>query len=182
MYSFNDNEQVISSPVYELNEANIEIIIHSINLFLEIFGECQFFTEKLNEIINLPMKRLNWKILPQGIMPWTKLNEEIKPIIIKAPRGKQVVIKYRLENIHKYNPDFAAIGIGGFRGYIIMGFRHKNIYALESLYYGNATYISGEKWEELSKKTKAEVLNKGLQTDRIIHREGWINKIDKLLK
>lgn len=61
-------------------------------------------------------------------------------------------------------------------------FNQRNIYTLESLYYGNATYIFGEKWEELSKKTKAEILNQNLQADRIIHREGWDSKIDQLLQ
>jgi len=177
-----NKEQIIISPVFELNEKSREKIIHVINLFLEIFGECQFFTKDLDEIIKLPIKRLNWRILPPGQMPWSKLKEEIKPIINSVPKGNQVVIKYRLEKINKYKPDFAAIGEGGFRGYIILGFKQRNVYTLESLYYGNATYIFGEKWEELSKKTKAEILNQSLQTDRIIHREGWDNKIDKILK
>jgi len=181
-YLMDNKEQAIISPIFELNEVNKEKIIHTINLFLEIFGECQFFTENLEEIIKLPIKRLNWRILPPGQMPWAKLREEIKPLVNVAPKGNQAVIKYRLEKINKYKPDFAAIGEGGFRGYIILGFNLRNIYTLESLYYGNATYIFGEKWEELSKKTKAEILNQNLQTDRIIHREGWDSKIDKLLQ
>lgn len=180
-YLINDEEQIIISPVFELKEVNKEKIIHVINLFLEIFGECQFFTENLEEIIKLPIRRLNWRILPSGQMPWDKLKEEIKLVVNDAPKGNQIVIKYRLEKINKYKPDFAAIGEGGFKGYIILGFRQKNIYTLESLYYGNATYVFGEKWEDLSKKTKAEILNQKLQTDRIIHREGWDDKIDKLL-
>lgn len=151
-YLMDNKEQAIISPIFELNEVNKEKIIHTINLFLEIFGECQFFTENLEEIIKLPIKRLNWRILPSGQMPWAKLKEEIKPLVNIAPKGNQSVIKYRLEKINKYKPDFAAIGEGGFRGYIILGFNQRNIYTLESLYYGNATYIFGEKWEELSKK------------------------------
>jgi len=181
-YLMNNKEQVIISPIFELNEGNKEEIIHTINLFLEIFGECQFFAENLEEIIKLPIKRLNWRILPPGQMPWIKFKEEVKSLVNSAPKGKQAVIRYRLEKINKYKPDFAAIGEGGFRGYIILGFNQRNIYTLESLYYGNATYIFGEKWEELSKKTKAEILNQNLQADRIIHRKGWDNRIDKLLK
>ena len=63
-----------------------------------------------------------------------------------------------------------------------MGFKEKNIYTLESLYYGNATYIFDERWEELSKKTKAEILNEKLQTDRVIHRKSWDDKIKGWLK
>ena len=178
-YLMNNKEQVIISPIFELNEGNKEEIIHTINLFLEIFGECQFFAENLEEIIKLPIKRLNWRILPPGQMPWIKFKEEVKSLVNSAPKGKQAVIRYRLEKINKYKPAFAD---RGFRGYNILGFNQRNIYTLESLYYGNATYIFGEKWEELSKKTKAEILNQNLQADRIIHRKGWDNRIDKLLK
>jgi len=182
VYLANSGEQLIISPIIKFDENNKEKIIHTINLFLEIFGECQFFTRNLDVIIKLPLKRLNWRILPPGEMPWPKLKEEIKPLVNNAPKGNQAVIKHRLEKITKYNPDFAAIGEGGFKGYIVLGFEQKNIYTLESLYYGNATYIFGEKWEDLSKKTKAEILSQNLQINRIIHREGWDNKIDNLLK
>jgi len=38
-----------------------------------------------------------------------------------------------------------------------------------------------ENWEELSKKTKAEILNEKLQKARIIHRESWDDAITNLL-
>lgn len=182
VYSMKNGETAIAGPVIEFSAVKNDLIIHTINLFLEIFGECQFFTENLDEMIKVPIKRLNWKILPQGQMPWEKLKNEIEPLVKNAPKGNQPVIKYRLETINKYKPDFAAIGEGGFRGYIVLGFKPKNIYILESLYYGNATYIFNEQWEELSKRTKAEILNEKLQTNRIIHREGWDNNINTLLK
>lgn len=182
IYSSKDGEFAIISPVVELNESNKAIIIHTVNLFLEIFGECQFFTENIDEIMKLPIRRLNWKILPQGQMPWAQLKKEVDPLIKKVPKGNQPVIKYRLETINNYKPDFTAIGQGGFSGYIVLGFQQKIIYMLESLYYGNATYVFDEKWEEFSKRTKAEILNQKLQTDRFIHRIGWDKKVDKLLK
>ena len=127
------------------------------------------------------MKRLNWKILPPGDIPWSQLKQEMDPFIRKAPKGNQPVILYRLEMINKYQPDFRAVGHGGFNGYIVSGFKKKKIFTLESIFYGNATYVFGDNWEELSKKTKAEILNEKLQKERIIHREGWDSNIDRLL-
>ena len=71
--------------------------------------------------------------------------------------------------------------MAGFNGYVIMGFTKKNLYLLESAYYGNATYIFDEDWRDLSKMTKAKILNENLQKDRIIHREGWEENIKELL-
>lgn len=182
VYSMKNGDIAIIGPILEFNDGNKEKIIHTVNLFLEIFGECQFFTEDIDEIIKIPIKRLNWRILPPGQMPWSQLKKVVDPLIEKAPKGNRVVISYRLETIAKYKPDFAAIGEGGFRGYIILGFTKKDIHTLESIYYGNATYIFGKKWEELSKKTKAEILNQNLQIDRVIHRKDWYHKVETLLK
>jgi len=177
-----DGDIVLVSPFIEYTEENKELLKHAINLFLEIFGECQFFTEDMREIIKTPIRRLNWRILPPGSMPWEQLRKEIEPIIESTPKGKQPFIEHRLEIINKFDPDFAAIGTAGFKGYIILGFRDRDIYVCESIFYGNATYIFNERWEELTKKTKAGILNKDLQEDRIIHRvESWERKIKKWL-
>ena len=67
-------------------------------------------------------------------------------------------------------------------GQVIFGFPHKNLHILESMYFGNATYVFDERWEELSKMTKAEILDQRLQTDRVIHEEGWENRVRNLLQ
>ncbi|MFH2068270.1 MAG: hypothetical protein ABII89_02245 [Candidatus Omnitrophota bacterium] len=160
---------------------NRELLTHIANLFLEIFGECQFFTENLEKIVKPSTIRLNWEILPRGKMPWEQLKKHIAPLIEQAPKGNQFVLLHRLGTINKMKPDFRAIGRGGFHGYIVHGFTENNIYILESMYYGNATYVFGETWEDLSKKTKAEILNQELQKDRIIHYEGWEERVKNLL-
>jgi hypothetical protein len=95
--------------------------------------------------------------------------------------GNRKIIEHRLEAINSYGPTFYAIGQAGFRGYIVFGFSDRDIFFLESMYFGNATYVFEDNWETLSKMTKAEILNHNLQKDRIIHREGWENRVDKLL-
>lgn len=175
-------ESIIVSPSIEYVKDRASLLKHTINLFLEIFGECQFFTEDLDEIIKVTIKKLNWTILPRGRRPWPQLRKEIQPVIGNLSKDKRRVAEHRIETINKYSPDFAAVGEAGFRGYIVLGFSGKNTYILESPYYGNATYVFNERWEELSKKTKAEILDRDLQTDRIVHREGWENRVDDLFK
>jgi hypothetical protein len=55
-------------------------------------------------------------------------------------------------------------------------------YVLESILYGNATYIFDKDWEELSKKTKSEILNQELQKGRLIHRRFWEKDLDDIFK
>ena len=100
----------------------------------------------------------------------------------KTSEQNQVVITYRLTTITDFEPEFVAIGRAGFSGYLIFGFPKKNLFVLESLYSGNATYVFAEKWEGLSKLTKAEILQGKLQKDRIIHRENWESQINNILE
>lgn len=177
-----NDEVVLVSSIIKYEESQETNLLHIINLFLEIFGRSEFFTENINPIIKTSIQRLNWKILPPGKRPWASLKKEIGGLIEKAPKGNRPIIEYRLETISKYNPDFTAVGIAGFSGYIVLGFVDKSKYILESLYYGNATYVFDRDWENLSKRTKAEILSANLQTDRIIHRENWESNMNKWVK
>jgi hypothetical protein len=179
IYKDKKNEVVLGGPIIEYSGNNELYLTHLVNLFLEIFGECQFLKDDLAEFVKAPLRRLNWRVLPPGPMPWDQLHKKIEPLIKVAPKGNQPVIEYRLETISDHKPDFTAIGEAGFNGYIILGFNSRKIFICESLYYGNATYIFNEQWETLSRKTKAEIIGKNLQKDRIIHRgEGWEDKIN----
>jgi hypothetical protein len=176
-------ELLVISPVLEYKPILYDdIILHIINLFLEIFHQCEVFTEQLESLSRVPVRKLNWHILPPGRFPWEKLKKDVQLIIDSASEGNRPVITYRLETVSGYGPNFVAIGRGGFLGYVIFGFPEKNLYVLESAYTGNATYIFRENWEELSKLTKAQILSESLQEARLIHREGWEKQISNFLK
>ena len=177
-----DKRPVAVSPPIEYVDENEELLVHTINLFLEIFRECQVYTEDLDEIARTPVRRLNWTVLPPGRWPWEKLREKVEPLIEQAPGGNQVVIRHRFELLNSYGPDFVAIGRAGFRGYVIFGFIDQNLFVCESMYEGNATYVFDDRWEVLSQMTKAQILEESLQTARIIHRSQWDGHIHKLLR
>jgi hypothetical protein len=174
------SSMLIADPV-EYNEDNFDTIRHTVNLFLEIFGECQIFGDDLEQIIHSPLIRLNWKILPPGRYPWERLEEHVRPLIEQARQGNQVIIEDRFKTINGYNPDFHAVGQAGFYGYVVFGFPAKGIFVFESIFTRNATYVFDENWEDLSKMTKAEILSEQLQRDRIIHLRGWHDRILTLL-
>lgn len=125
---------------------------------------------------------MNWKILPEGEMPWSQLQKHIKPILNKAKEGNKKFIRERIKTIKSYNPDFCAVGRGGFEGYIVFAFKDKATNVVESGFYGNATYIFGKDWEYLSRLTKKEILDEDLHKERIIHNKNWFNSIVKALK
>ncbi|MEH1860221.1 MAG: hypothetical protein V7L21_19980 [Nostoc sp.] len=174
-------KKIVISPAIEYIPENRSLLLHIINLFLEIFGECEILQENLEAIVKVPLKRLNWTILPTGRYPWNQLQHVIHGIIERAPRGNQALIKNRLATINQHEPSFVAIGQAGFSGYFVFGFPTKKLYVLESLACNNATYILDKDWENLSRLTKAEILDASLHKERVIHRRGWHTKVQKLL-
>ena len=120
--------------------------------------------------------------MPPGKWPWERVEKEVSTLVEKAPGQNQIAIRYRLETPTSFNPGFVAIGQAGFSGYLIFVFPEKNLFVLESLYTGNATYVLEENWEGLLKLTKAEIIRGKMQKYRIIHRENWDYYIIRLFK
>lgn len=165
--------RVVVSPIFRYSDETEQELKHVINLYLEMFRECTILTGDLDQIIQAPIKRLNWRILPPGKRPWEQLREQLEPIVRRARRGNQELIWRRLQTINRFGPDFVAIGQGGFRGYVVFGFPDEELFVFESAFIYNATYVFDEQWEDLSKLTKAEILSEDLQKARIIHTSKW---------
>lgn len=176
-----DGEKLLLAPRLPFTAEAEPQIVHTINLFLELFGECEVLRKDLSQIVPAKLVRLNWEVLPQGKLPWQKLRGELRPIVNRQPEGNRAVIDKRHETIASHDPEFVAVGRGGFDGYVIFGFPSKSLYILESTQVNNATYVLDKDWEELSTMTKAELLNENLHKDRIIHRDNWFNAVHELL-
>lgn len=156
--------------------------LHAVNLFLELFGECRTVRENLDPTVLAPTIRLNWQLLPSGEYPWDRYEKMIGEVLKTFSESRRTIISNRFETIEKYAPEFRAKGTGGFSDYMIFGFPKKGLFLMESLQFGNATYVLNKDWEAISKLTKAEIINENLHYDRIIHKEEWPLKIQKLLK
>lgn len=177
-----NKEKIITSPSLINSKGNHKEIKHVINLFLELFGECYVLQENLMPAFK-NIQRLNWNILPKGEYPWDRLEAHVTSLIdsYKKTEGNKTVIKNQIKFISDKKPDFVAIGDKGFRGYMIFGFKSKNVYILESIHSGNATYVFGEDWKELSQMTKAQIIDSGKQLDRIIHNNSWKSILTKYI-
>lgn len=170
------NKKVVKAGVFQKSEDNSEIIFHTINLLLELFGECEILTSEGSRAIgDKTIKRLNWEVLPKGKYPWEKAKEIVEKIIEDKDKSQQHVLRHNFEAITRHEPDFIAVGKGGFSGYLICCFKNTKCYVLESTHPDNATYV-------FSENTKAEILQNNLQDERIIHNRKWKSRINNLLK
>ncbi|OJV19307.1 MAG: hypothetical protein BGO21_08605 [Dyadobacter sp. 50-39] len=179
-----DGKTVVVSRTleYRPNDARQnEAIKHTINLFLELFGECDILSDELLQIHKFKIERRNWRVLPTGEYPWERAKDILKDITKSLSNAQRRLVDYRFRHISGFNPSKLIIGEAGFDGYVIFCFEDLNLYLLESRFTDNATYVFGEDWESLCQLTKAEILDEHLQKYRLVHRGGWPQKVAGLL-
>lgn len=177
-----DGSPLIISREFSVEDISKDSFKHLINLFLELFGECEIRRADLSGFIPYKVSKVNWHFLPPGKYPWDRVLSHTKSLLKKKDPRYSKVILGRQHFIMKYQPDEIFVGNGGFRAYMAYVFKEKEIVVLESVLTDNATYIFGKDWEDVAILTKAEVLSGGLHRERIIHSKGWRKRIKKLLK
>jgi hypothetical protein len=179
MHDTDGNTAVIGAKITDWKD-NENILVHAINVFLELFGECVVLDESKEQALPTDLRRVNWRILPKGEYPFSRIRDELKPVINRNKPGNRSFVNKRLERLNSFEPEFTVLGQKGFTGYVIMAYPDRNLYVLESLVYGNATYVLEKDWQVVSKLTKAEILQESLHKQRIIHRRSWFSKIKTL--
>jgi hypothetical protein len=176
-----DEEFLIVSDLLQFTENDEALNRHAVNLFLEYFGDCEILDENKNTAFKeIPVRRVNWEILPKGDYPWGHISiRDFK----ERGENKEKLQRYTYDTIVNYKPESLTVGTGGFRGYIAFHFPSKHIFLLEHFKYGNATYVfDEEKWADFSQLTKSQIINGHLEKKRIEHHEGWDREINKILK
>lgn len=177
-----DGEKYVTSEGIQNATGNQELLRNTINLFLELFGQCELLDENMGSAVcDIPVKRVNWQILPEGECPWQKL------ALLAGGSGdlnnlKGVSEKYRIETVLKFKPDMLVYGTGGFSGYMVFVFKNKNLVVMENIRYGNATYIFEGDWEAVSQLSKGEIIQQKLMKDRLQHGKSWRREIEKIIK
>jgi hypothetical protein len=178
-----DGGKLVVAPAIANTLPNGQELQFAINLFLEIFGECETVRPDTTPFTRVPMTRLNWEILPPGASPWAAVKKSVASVLDGMGERKRPVAERRIRLLTKeFVPDQTAVGRAGFSGYLIFLYDAAGLSIVESLEYGNATYVFGKDWEALTQLTKAELIAGSLYEQRLIHRRGWEDDIRVLLR
>ena len=127
--------------------------------------------------------KLPWTFLPQGETPWRPLNAYL------TSRGRRTRHRFDADRLRTalkvltedHRPNFVALGQDEFDGYAAFGFPRLGFCVMENFDYGNATYVFGEDWERLSRRTKAELISESLPIARLIHGATWAAHVERIL-
>ena len=176
-----DDVKYIATPPISLNEEHSETATHAANLMLECFGELQMIDPEEAVLIAPKVRRLHWEILPEGIYPWERAKPLVEESLSRINSDNHDEIEFRMKVLADRNPNFFAVGIGGFSGYYVFGYSEKNLYILESTYLDNATYVFSEEWEQFSTLSKSEIINGAVPHQRIVHNKRWRFQLRQLL-
>ena len=165
------NGQIVAaSRVIQRDEPESDIV-NLLNVFLECFPNFEIVHPDLTEPTEI--RKINWKILPQGQYPFERARQALDEYLQKLSDDDRATATERIRAITRHNPDFVAVGLGGFSDYVVFGFTGRRRYVLESPNTGNATYIFRNEWEEFSQLSKREILQDNLQEARLVHNNRW---------
>lgn len=173
---------VIAAGPFRRSETDQEVLLNTVHMFVELFGECRFVKEDLEEAMQVPVRRLNWEVLPPGKYPWERAEPAVERVIRSVSPGDQAVLRERVKTITAYEPNFIAVGRNGFSRYVVYGWDEHELYVLESTEVNNATYVLKKNWEVVSAMTKAQVLDDGAHHARLVHRGTWWKAISDLMR
>ena len=180
-YFEKDGEAYVIAPISKNTAKEHEAIRHNVNLLLEFFRECELVQADLSRFSTIKMTRLNWKMLPPGAHPWTRIYRHLKTVLKRTSKNTQTVIMDRQQTILAHEPAEQYIGQGGFSDYIAYAFPDAGLVVLECIRRDNAIYVFGKDWQRFAQLTKAEIIQNRHHMARIVHTNGWKNKLARLL-
>jgi hypothetical protein len=167
--------------VLNRTERNFEDDLFSnLNLLQENVGAADVFPATATREDYLKTIFVDWEILPPG------KRDDIVSRILSGYRSPTTELQKKLlaryDQLNKLKPIAFINGTSGFQRYFGAKFSDKLV-AFENIEYGNAMYVMYDQWEELSKKSRLELLG-GSRTgfDRIVHTAGWEEKFSELIR
>ena len=170
----------LNFPINRRSEKFEPDLLFGINLMQENVGFIDVNESSITHQDYAKNIYVDWEILPVG-----KKNDIINKILSKYKKYKPDIkekIDDRYEILNKQRPIAWVNGVSSFSRYFGAKFSD-DLVVFENLEYGNAIYIMFNNWEELSKKSRVELLS-GTKKDfiRIVHLKGWKEVLKNTIK
>lgn len=122
--------------------------------------------------------RVTWELLPVG-----SRDEVVEAVKQRLGRGGPVpdTVSERLAVFHGLNPRNIVIGTSGFSRYIGAQIRD-DLVVLENPIHGNAVYVLGSDWAEVSQRSRIDLLrDENAHYDRVVHTPGWDKRLRDII-
>jgi hypothetical protein len=155
-------------------------LFENLNLLQENVGACGVEAADLAMKEFLKTLHVSWEILPPGTVDQT-----IERLFRgRAPSQKeQDVAAERYNFFMKLKSKSLVFGNSGFRRYF-GALLETNLVVFENIQYGNAIYVMFENWEDLSIRSRVDLLagKFGTAFERVAHKPGWKGNVEKIVR
>lgn len=146
-------------------------LFYNLNLLQENIGAADIFPSAASLAEYAATVRVDWQILPPGTV------DEVVRKMLEGKRGvtpkQEEIMKERIKVLSQLKPESFIAGSDGFLRYFGAKFADDFV-VFENLRYGNALYLMYESWQELSKRSRVELLSGPRDSfHRILHNDGW---------
>ena len=157
----------------------IKTLFENLNLLQENIGACGVQPAELSMLEYAKSLYVSWEILPPGTC-----DEAINRLFHgRSPSQKEEnTASERYNFFMSLNPKSLVYGSSGFRRYF-GALLEDDLVVFENIQYGNAVYILFGNWEDLSRKSRIDILSGKYGTDfkRVIHDKGWEEDVRKIV-
>jgi len=155
-------------------------LLFMLNILQENIGICGVKNSKTSLDEYLQSIQVSWEVLPPG----TK--EEAVQHIFKGrtpSKEEKEVAEKRYDFLMSLNPEKLIYGTSGLQRYF-GALLEEDLVVFENIRYGNAIYIMFKDWEELSKKSRLELMSGrfGDNFERVIHTSGWKGRVRQIIE
>jgi hypothetical protein len=171
------------NDMLDRNRPHFELmLLWSINILQENVGVAAVFASDASREDYLGSTVLAWEIFPPGT-----IEDVIKRITKSKPNPANAPdfdghIRERVALFAKLKPLSYLRGQGGFGSYFGAQFAD-DLVVFENLRYGNAVYVLYENWEEISKRSRHDLLNDtDAKFDRLPHVTDWQERLQTLIR
>ncbi|MFZ5495204.1 MAG: hypothetical protein ACOZE5_07690 [Verrucomicrobiota bacterium] len=154
-------------------------LFECLNLLQENVGVVDIYPADYDFAQYLSTLQIAWEILPPGQRD--RIMARLAGGRVVSPE-KQQLIEDRYNFLLSLNPTQILVGTSGMQRYL-GGMLKPDFVLFENIEYGNAIYSMYEDWEQLSKRSRVELLSGrfGTNFDRIVHSPGWKGRVKRLV-
>jgi hypothetical protein len=135
----------------------------------------------LFEIEHQPLvEKLNWKLLGRGEIDLVAITRHLSSL---STRPSQLAIDTsRVSFVLDQRPDRVFVGLDEFDGYLAFVFDKTGKAVMENPLEGNAIYVFGNDWRQLSRLSKTEIMHSSWNHERIVHTGSWKARLLRCLR
>jgi hypothetical protein len=154
-------------------------LLEAINVLQENTGFADVHSSDMSSAEYARTVRVDWELLPVG-----NIEDLVREVTGRIGRNGPVpdTVTERMRVFSSLRPQNIVVGTSGFSRYIgaqIQG----DLIVLENPVHGNAVYVLGSDWQEVSRRTRVDLLrDETAHYERIVHRDGWEGRLRDIVE